>query len=310
MKLVHADRVNVRRALRGVDLNLFVLFEAVYSAGGLTAAASRLGLTQPAVSHALARLRTALGDALFVRQGPRMVPTPFARSLIGDVRTALDTLQDRLAGNHRFDPGTSETTFRIALRESTEVTLLPRLLERITNEAPFASFVSMRVSRRDFESELAGGGIDLAIDVAAPVSIDIRRRPLTADRHVVAARRDHPRLCDGLSIDAYLALGHVLVSSRRRGGALEDFELNRLGLRRRIALRCQSNIAALKVVERTDLLLTLPARQFSIFHGSPALESFELPFAIVPLDLQLYWHTSADNDPANVWLREIIAASV
>jgi DNA-binding transcriptional LysR family regulator len=299
----------LRPSLRGIDLNMFVLCEAIYSAGGLTAAAARLGLTQPAVSHALSRLRIALSDPLFVRQGARVVPTPLARSIVGDVRRALKILQERLDDHRRFDPRTSNAAFRLALPEATETGLLPALMARLAQEAPGVSIMSARVSRRDFESELASGALDLVIDVAAPVGIDIRRSLLAADRLVVAARRGHPALDDGLTLEAYLQLGHIQVSSRRRGGAFEDFELNRLGLRRTIALRCHSMLAALSAVAASDLLLTLGERQLAPFAKSLALKRFQLPFEAAAVDLQLYWHANADDDPANSWLRNIIALS-
>ena len=304
MKMKNSARP--QRSLRGIDLNLFVLFEAVYSEGGLTAAASRLGLTQPAVSHALARLRAALGDPLFIRRGSRVAPTPFARSIIEDVRRALKILQERLEDHRRFDPGTSNAIFRLALGESVEKSLLLPLMMRLDKEAPGISIVSSRVNRRDVERELASGTMDLAIDVAAPASIDIHRSLLTADRLVVAARRGHPALKKGLTRDTYLQLRHILVSSRIRGGALEDFELNRLGLHRNVALRCHSVLAGLEVVSSTDLLLTLGEKPLEAFLPLFQVTTFPLPFEAAPIDLQLYWHASMDSDPANGWLRSTI----
>lgn len=295
--------------LKSIDLNLFMLFDAVYSEGGLTAAGRKLGLSQPAVSHALSRLRHALGDPLFVRQGAAVVPTPFARHIIGDVRRALGILEGRLQDHRRFDPASAQANFRLAMREGMEAILLPPLMARLATEAPGVSIASVRVGRRELETELAGG-VDLAIDIAIPVGIDIRRETLTADRLIVAARRDHPALAEGLTLDIYLALGHVLVSSRRRGPALEDFELNRLGYKRRIMLRCHSKLAALNTVACTDLLLTTTERHLPAAMLGLPLAVHDLPFEATSLDAHLYWHADVDDDPANAWLRRTVTAIV
>lgn len=306
---METDRAPLPAPLRNIDLNLFVTFETIYSEGRLTAAASRLGLTQPAVSHALTRLRGVLNDRLFIRQKGRFVPTPFARHIIDDVRRALSILQERIEAPGRFDPGDATTVFYLALREGLEASLLPSVVRRLRAEAPQVSIVSTSVGRRDIETELANGTIDLAVDVAAPVGIDIRRTLLEKDERLAVSRPGHPMLRDGMTLESYLACGHVQISSRRRGGALEDFDLNQMGLKRHIVLRCHSTLTALQTIAETDLLLTVGRRQLAPFIDRMPLDIFVLPFPSSAVDLQLYWHSSADSDPANKWLRSIISQS-
>jgi DNA-binding transcriptional LysR family regulator len=148
-----------------VDLNLFTVFEAIYSEGSVTRASQQLHLTQPAISHALNRLRQMFDDPLFVRQGQTMVSTPLARSIIEPVRQALRGLEMTLTDNGNFDPAQAVKLFNLALRDVLESTVLPPLLERITQQAPEINLAAIQVERRELVSELAAGTLDLAIDM-------------------------------------------------------------------------------------------------------------------------------------------------
>lgn len=289
--------------LNRVDLNLFVVFDTIFTEGSLTLAAQKLSLSQPAVSHALARLRELLGDSLFARQGKRMVPTPFARNLIGTVRQSLQLLESGLQGPAVFDPGQAQRVFSFGMRDVLEAIALPPLVARLQRAAPGVALHCVRIDRRDMEAELSAGGLDLAVDVALPMGSGIRHRPLMNDQLVVVARPGHPALRRGLDMPTYLAQSHVLVSSRRTGPGLEDFELNRMGLRRRIGLRCQHYFAACRVVRETDMLLTMPEHYARIANAPFGNRLHAFPLATPSLDVHLYWHASADRDPANLWLR-------
>lgn len=291
--------------LSRVNLNLFVVFDTIFTEGSLTQAASKLSLSQPAVSHALARLRELLGDALFARQGKRMVPTAFARNLIGTVRQSLQLLESGLQSPALFEPGQAQRVFHIGMRDVLEAIALPPLMARLQRVAPGVAVNCVRIVRRDMELELSSGGLDLVVDVALPMGSEIRHRPLINDRLVVVARRGHPAWCTGQVIDmpTYLAQSHILVSSRRSGPGLEDFELNRLGLRRRIGLRCQHYFAACRVVRETNMILTMPEHYASIANESMGNELHAFPLKTPSRDVHLYWHASGDRDLANVWLR-------
>ncbi len=288
------------------DLNLFIVLDAIYREGNITRASQKLHLTQPAVSHALGRLREQLDDPLFVRQGTLMQPTPYTRNLIGPVREALQLLERSVADEPAFDPASARRTFNLGLRDVFEATALPPLVARLQALAPGIELASVRIDRRDVEGELAAGTLDLALDVPLAMGESIRQQRISRDRLVVVARQDHPGITGELDLDTYLAHAHVLVSSRRKGWGLEDFELNREGRRRRIVLRCQHYFAASRVASRTDLLLTMPEQYARIANMQFGNRIYPFPLPTQALDAHLYWHATADHDPANRWLRGVM----
>ncbi|MFZ0800162.1 MAG: LysR family transcriptional regulator [Terriglobales bacterium] len=297
--------------LSQVDLNLFVVLEAIYREGNITRAGQQLNLTQPAISHALKRLRDLLQDPLFVRQGPHMVPTPFTRNMIEQVRQALQILEVNLSQSRNFVPEHTRRNFHLSLWEYAEALILPSLLRRLTRAAPGMSITSSRVKRRDLETELASGSVDLAIDIPMTTSDRTRHKWLLNEPFVVMARQGHPAIGDKVDLDTYLAQRHIQVSSRRQGPSLIDIELSRRGLRRQVFLRSQHNLTACMVVSKTDMLLTLPERHAQLLNTGVVntglmnqVHSFPLPAP--RLEAHLYWHESVENDPANRWLRQEI----
>lgn len=292
-----------------VDLNLFTVFEAIYTEGSVTRASQKLSLTQPAISHALSRLRLMFDDPLFVRQGHKMVSTPLARSMIEPIRRSLRGLEVTLNGLHAFDPETTGKRFNIALRDVLEATILPPLMRRVRQTAPLVDIAAMQVERRELETELATGTLDGAIDVLLPLSSDILHTRIYQDSTVVVARKGHPSIDGKLDIDTYLKQDHILASSRRRGPGLEDFELSRFGLERHIRLRCQHYFAACRVVSQTDMLLTMPGRYAQIANEQFGNQVIPFPLEVPAFDVFLYWHANVDNDPANRWFREQVILS-
>jgi DNA-binding transcriptional LysR family regulator len=296
--------------LSQVDLNLFVVLEAIYREGNITRAGQQLNLTQPAISHALKRLRDLLHDPLFVRQGPHMVPTPFTRNMIEQVRQALHILEVNLSQSRNFIPEDTRRNFHLSSWEYAEALVLPQLLKRLSHAAPGMSITTSRVKRRDLETELASGSIDLAFDIPMTMSDRIRHKWLLNEPFVVIARHGHPDIKDKLDLDTYLAQRHIQVSSRRHGPSLIDVELSRRGLRRQVFLRSQHNHAACMVVSRTDMLLTLPERHAKLLTTGLNKDAMNqvhpFPLQAPRLEAHLYWHESVENDPANRWLREEI----
>ena len=171
-----------------LDLNLFVVLDAIYTEGSITRAAAALNLTQPAISHALGRLRQMFDDPLFVRQGGAMVPTPLARSLIAPVRQALQTLLTSVQEAHVFDPAQARRSFTIGCRDVMEAHLLQPLMTRLAREAPGIEIAFVRLDRAQLEADLASGALDLAVEVLANLSDLVRRHPLTQETMVVVAR--------------------------------------------------------------------------------------------------------------------------
>jgi DNA-binding transcriptional LysR family regulator len=293
-----------------VDLNLFIVFEAIYAEGSVTRASLKLSLTQPAISHALGRLRVMFDDPLFVRQGHLMVSTPLARSIIEPVRQSLRGFEVTLNKLNRFEAASTGKEFTLALRDVLESTVLPPLMVALERDAPHARVAAVQVDRRELEGELQAGTLDCAIDVLLPLAPDIRHTRILADRTLVVARRGHPRLQDGITLEQYLAEEHILASSRRKGPGIEDFELSRLGMQRKIRLRCQHYFAACRVVSQTDLLLTMPERYARVANQQFDNQLLALPLEMPAWDVYLYWHANVEDDPANRWLRERLTAAM
>ena len=293
-----------------VDLNLFTVFEAIYAEGSVTRASQKLNLTQPAISHALGRLRELFDDPLFVRQGHTMVSTPLARSMIEPVRRALRGLEVTLTGAREFDPATMPKRFNLALRDVLEATVLPPLMLRMRKSAPLVDLAASHVERRELEIELAAGTLAFRGFELLPLASDILHTRIYQDSTVVVARKGHPDIDGAIDLDTYLKQDHILASSRRRGPGLEDFELSRLGLERHVRLRCQHYFAACRVVSQTDLVLTMPGRYAGIANRHFRNQILPFPLEVPPFDVFLYWHANVDNDPANRWLREQVMLSI
>ncbi|WP_156455577.1 LysR family transcriptional regulator, partial [Sphingomonas sp. CCH5-D11] len=199
----------------------------------MTAAARHLHLSQSAVSHALARLRLAFDDELFVRVGNAIVPTALARSIIDPVRDALQGVEQALVTATRFDPATSTRAFRIGLRQANEARVFAGIVAQMVRAAPGVTLASVNFRRSEVAEELARGDLDLAIDVASDATTGLHAVPLQTDTMVVAARRGHPRIHGAIDLETYLAADHVQASPRRSGPGLEDEGLAALGKARR-----------------------------------------------------------------------------
>ncbi len=290
-----------------LDLNLLHVFDTIYREGSLTRAAKALHLTQPAVSHSLARLRDHFDDPLFTRQGNQMMPTPLARRFLESMKPGLTQIQGAVNQFHAFDPANQRKTYSLGLRDVLESTFLPQLMQRL-DPYPELEIVSKRIPRRDMETQLAAGKLDFAVDVLLPVSSQTSHELLRQDRLVVLAREGHPLTSQALDMDRYLSARHVLVSSRTEGPGIEDFELSRLGVQRSIRLRCQHYYAACRVVEATDLLLTMPETYARIISERASITIMKPPADLPSLDVHLYWHKAYSQEPALIWFREQLNA--
>ena len=186
-----------------VDLNLFIVFEAIYCEGNISKAAVALNLSQPAVSHALAKLRAHYDDKLFIRQGNQMRPTALTKNVIVEVREALQKLEISLIQSRAFEPQSSKKQCAISLHSSLEAYYLPPLIKQLSVEAPQLSLATNRTKRSDLELKLASGDIDLAIDILLPVSENILHTQLETDQLVVVARKDHPALNSKMTLESY-----------------------------------------------------------------------------------------------------------
>ncbi|MDT7838200.1 LysR family transcriptional regulator [Aquabacterium sp. OR-4] len=291
-------------ALQRLDLNLFRVFEAVWTERNLTRAAELLCVSQPAVSHALARLRRQLDDPLFVREGNGVRPTALATQLWPEVQQALQLLRQALRRSQHFEPVRDVGELTLAINDEGEPLVLPPLLAQVARSAPQAVVHSVRLGRKTLRSDLASGRIDCAIDIAQPTAHDVLHRPLTRETYVLLSHLPQPP-----SEAQYRSARHVQVSTLRTGRAVEDLALAQVGLQRQIGARCQRYDSAARLVMQAGLLLTLPHRLALPLATELGAHLHPLPIALPAVEMHLYWHQQRDADPLNAWLRECIVAA-
>ncbi len=292
--------------LRELDLNLLVLFETLAKTRSVARSAAALGMTPSAASHALTRLRATLGDPLFVRTPRGIVPTAFAETLSGKVGEALALLDQALGSKGDFSPRTASATIKVATTDFGAKMILPSLLAKLEREAP-AIEVVVRQLPIDTDDALASGRIDLMVGRYFGDSADVHRKFLFRETFMVLAHRDHPSTgSDGMSLDAYLACGHVLVSPRGRPGGDVDNAIAALGHSRRIAVRIPELLLGPHLVAESQLLLTQGQRLLASFEKVLPVVSHPLPFSIPSFDIYLVWHARTHDDPTSAWFRRCL----
>jgi DNA-binding transcriptional LysR family regulator len=246
------------------------------------------------------------GDALFVRTAAGMDATPFARELGEPVRQALALLESALAHGPGFDPASSARAFRFYMSDLGQIEFLPPLLERVQRAAPGVRLEAVALDIEDIAETLAAGALDLAVGFLPGLGPSVRRRALFRDPYVCLMRADHPTIRDKLTRKLFLEASHALVSYRGGHRVIEE-ALDRAGLSRRIALRVPHFTVAPMVLERTDLILTLPARVARVFERRGNLKSLPPPVAIPSAEVAVHWHERFEGDPGNRWLRELMS---
>jgi DNA-binding transcriptional LysR family regulator len=289
--------------LNRIDLNLFAVFDAIYTAGSLTKAADVLCITQPAVSNSLSRLRDMLNDPLFVRTGHSMTPTPVAQNIIGPAREALGLLRRSVQQSHTFDPLSAEKTFNFCTRDLLEASIMPRLLAHLQNKAPKITLTNYELPRKEIVSAMASGSLDFYTDASAFGDPHLCKNKIADDRFVVLARKHHGALQQGLSMETFLRLGHIHISQRRKGPGPIDIALDKLGEKRKVVMRGQHFLTVPSIIVKTDLIACMPYHLAKHYD----LDIFEMPFEMPSVEYFLYWHVSADHDHAHIWMREQIA---
>ncbi|KAF1051521.1 MAG: PCP degradation transcriptional activation protein [Stenotrophomonas maltophilia] len=293
--------------LRRLDLNLLLVLDSLFRLGSVSAAASELAISPSAFSHALARLRQALDDELFVRQGNRMLPTPRAHELAPGVAQALALLEEGLNPPQRFDPATSQRTFVLAATDYTTFALLPALMQRLEQQAPGVQLRLVQSGSKVAVDDLAQGRIDFALgfsELEDSLPADVRTHDWAPDHYLVIARHDHPRIGTQLSEAAYLAERHLVVTPWNERLGLVDRVLAERGLARRVAVQLPTLMAAPFVIRQTDLLMTIPRHAAQTLAEVAAIRLLPAPFEIPPYALRLYYHAKHVRQDAQRWLLE------
>lgn len=294
--------------LRRIDLNLLVVFDALYRHRTVVAASDELALSPSAFSHALNRLRNALSDELFVRYGAGMQPTAKADQIADGVRDALRSLTATLAATGPFKPSTSAMTFVFGATDFTAFALLPRLAAILERAAPRLRIKVVYSTHGDSADDLATGRIHFAVGFSEPGNGDRGLESLECftDEYVVVARKHHPRLGHTLSLEQYLAERHVVVTPWSNEGSVIDAALLKAGHRRDTAIHLPSLMAAPFVVAGSDLIITMPRRIAEEYAPLLKLRLYPTPFEAPRYALKIAYHRRHADAPGHAWMREQI----
>lgn len=294
--------------LSQLDLNLLRVFDAVARERHVTRAAQRLNLSQPAVSNALARLRAALGDELFLRRPGGVEPTALALALAAPVAEALDRLAEALSAQTPFDPATARRVFPVALSEYAEAVLAPPVLARMAREAPACLLAIRHADRTNAEALLERGEAVLAIAMLGEPSALYTRLRMLPEAFLTLMRPDHPLAEGALDMDRFLSVPHLLHSANgSRDGAL-DVVLAAEGLSRRLGAVVAHLSAVPEVLKRTDMIITVSARLARTLAAPHGLVVREPPVAVRHTRLSLVFHRRFEADPGHAWLRRLVLA--
>ncbi|MEN9868808.1 MAG: hypothetical protein RL748_4398 [Pseudomonadota bacterium] len=295
--------------VRHLDLNLLVVFHEVYQTRQISQVASHLGLSQPAISNALARLRKALGDELFVRTVQGMQPTPLAERLAEPIAQALLQVQDALNTPHGFVAQTSERSFTLALSDVGELYFMPLLIEHFARLAPQMRLQTVRASSINLKQELELGRVDLALGAFENVSSALYQRRLFSQPYVLMFRRGHALASEArISSKRLLQEQHLIVAAQESPYDHINQLLEKAGLAQSAQFKVPHFTAVPYIISRTDLVVTVPQRL-----AQSAAEPFQLawaasPLRLPPLQTNMFWHRRFHQDEANLWLREVMVA--
>lgn len=292
--------------IREIDLNLLVVFDAMARHRNVTRAGENLGLSQPAMSAAVARLRTLFNDPLFVRSGHAMRPTPRADVLIPTVRHIVLTIETELLPPSVFTPLTSTRTFTLLTPDIAEVNFLPRLLSHLSQAAPDVNLKTLAMPRHTAATALESGVAELAIGYFPDLhKVGFFQQKLIRSSHVCLLRRDHPTIGEKLSLSQFLKAAHAVVTPDGREHVFEQF-LQKKGLSRRVVVELSHFMSLLPIIETSDLIATVPKdlAEFFVQHGK--VRHVDLPLKAPVIDVYLFWHVRVQKDPAHAWLRQEI----
>ncbi|XQW84982.1 LysR family transcriptional regulator [Thalassotalea piscium] len=286
-----------------IDLNLFLVLKTVYQEGTITAAANKLHLTQPAVSHALSRLRDRFNDLLFIRHGRKMVPSALCQKIMPQVIQSLATLEATLIDQKEFDISEHKREIKLGFRDILESIFFPTLVPDLHQNTPNITINSRQVSRVEMEKALEQKELDIVIDVLTPTSNNISNTLICNEHFSLICRNEHPILND-LTLENYVNATHALVALKDSRVDLVDMALAKHGASRKIALQCEHYFAATSVISRCDMLLTMPNAYANLLKDRMPVCVVPLPFEVPVLPVHMYWHKQAEHDLMNSWMRQ------
>jgi len=290
--------------LNSFDLNLLILFDALYRDRKLSSAARAVGLSQPAASQALSRLRDTFEDPLFLRRGAGMEPSAVAHTLAPMVGDALRSIMRGLTAVRSFDPTQSDREFRIGFGELGELVVLPKIVSMLSKEAPNIRVVSVRGTREDLAVYAERGEVDLAVDFLPPVQAALQHERISEEDFVVIARLGHPRVQGSLSLEQFLAEPRVGVqlspTTRQQLGQVLNVDiLNQF----RFVCQCSHYSSLPAVVLESDTIATVPRSMVESPLYAGRFQTFEPPLPLFKIPVYVIWHASLQSDAGHAWLR-------
>ncbi|WP_018240601.1 transcriptional regulator NodD2 [Ensifer sp. BR816] len=291
---------------KGLDLNLLVALDALMTERNLTAAARRINLSQPAMSAAVARLRTYFDDELFTMSGRELIPTPRAERLAPAVRETLLHVQLSIISWDPFNPAHSDRRFKIILSDYATLIFFDKIVERASREAPAVSFEFLPLAD-DYEELLRRGDIDLLILPEMFMSNAHPRAKLFDEVHVCVGCRTNEQLSEPLTFERYMSMGHVAVKfGNSRKPSIEEWYLLEHGLKRRVDVVVQGFNMIAPMVSGTQRIGTMPLRLAQHFARTIPLRIVEIPLPLPPFTEAVQWPALHNSDPASLWMREML----
>ena len=293
--------------IRDLDLNLLIVFDALLRTRSVTRAAAELQMSQPATSFALNRLRSMLGDPLFVRTARGIHPTPHAEHLAGPLTAILERIRADLLQQPTFAPEAAERTLTLNMPDIGELVFLPSILKRLAAVAPKISLKTVNLPIAEIEPSLRAGTVDLALGFFPQLqSAALYQQRLFTHSFVCIVRHDHPSIGDKLTRKQFLDSDHAVVSGGNADDSL-DAELRDQGMARRVVLRVEHYLALPTILSESDLIFTVP---YAIGAGLAKLADIKLvqpPFKAKPRVVKQHWHSRFHHEPANRWMRSVVA---
>jgi len=296
--------------LRKLDLNLLLVFDAIYAEASITRAAKRLGITQPALSNALRRLRDHLGDPLFEREGHGVAPTPEARRLAPGIQSALRSIDRAVSRAEDFDPASGAREFSVIIPDALEPLLMPALLNAAAHDAPNVTFLMRPLFAAGIEQPLLEKTVDLGFYLEAIDNDKVQSTFMTSMPICVAVRADHPVYGsrDHFTTEDLCEAGFVVIDSGLRKMTRIEQAIQARGLSRRVVCAAPRIWSLPYIVAETDLVATVPRVLGNYLAPKLNLKLFDLPFEVPGQDWYMVWHSDFDADPAHLWLRRQILA--
>lgn len=289
-----------------MDLKLLAVFDEVYKTRSVSRAGENLDMAQSSISIALGRLRRHFGDPLFVRTSEGMQPTPHATALVAPIRQALELLRGITRQQAGFEPSKAHRTFRICMTDISHLVLLPALINRLRDIAPSINVEITHISAQT-PRMLEAGEADLAVGFMPQLEAGFYQQKLFDQDFACVVRRAHPRVRSRLTQSMFKRENHVVVTAVGTGHTLVEQELERLGVRRNVALRLPNFLGLGGLVASTDLVVTVPQRVAEALLRIADVKALPPPFELPGIAIKQHWHERYQQDPANRWLRSVIS---